>query len=85
MRPHNRFDVQPLLVAEVIIHRSDVCTGALADVAHRGAIETSLGKDLARGLDDSFTSRIYFVGRHRKAESKLVFKTLVLINCMVTS
>ena len=64
MRPHDRLDVQPLLIAEVIIHRGDVCPGPLTDVAHRRAVETSLGKDLAGSICDSFACRIYFVSCH---------------------
>ena len=59
MRPHDRFDVQTLLIAEVIIHGGDVCSGPLADVADRGAVETSLGEDLAGSFRDPFARRIY--------------------------
>ena len=64
MRPHDRLDVQPLLVAEVVIHRGDVCSGPLTDVADRRAVETSLGKDLAGSICNPFASCVYFVGCH---------------------
>ena len=54
MRSHDRFDVQPLLVAEVVIHGGDVRLGRLADVADRRGVEAALGEDLAGRVDDSF-------------------------------
>ncbi len=58
---HDRLDVQPLLVAEVVVHGGDISTGALTDVSDGGAIETSLGEDLAGRVGNSFTSCICFV------------------------
>ena len=48
MGPHHRLDVEPLLVAEVIVHRRDVRPGRLTDVADRRGLEATLGKQLAR-------------------------------------
>ena len=58
MRPHDRLDVQPLLVAEVVIDGRDVRPGPLTDVADRRAVETPLGKDLAGSVGDSLASCI---------------------------
>ena len=53
MRPDDRLDVEPLLVAEVIIHRGDVRAGPLANVADRRAVEAALGKNLAGRFRDT--------------------------------
>ena len=51
MRSHDRFDVQPLLVAEVVVHGRNIRLGRLADVADRRGIEATLGEHLAGGVD----------------------------------
>ena len=58
MRLANGLDIQPLLIAEVVIHRGDVGPGPLADIADRRAVETAFGKDLAGGRRDSLASCI---------------------------
>jgi len=51
----NRFaqnlSVEAELIAEVIVHGSDIGTGTQADFANRGRLETALGKDFAGGVD----------------------------------
>ncbi len=56
MGPHHRLDVQPLLVAEVVIDGRDVRPGRLADVADRRGVEAPLGKDFAGRVDDPLAS-----------------------------
>ena len=47
MRPYDRFDIQTLLVAEVVIHGRNICIRRLADVAHGRRLKASLGEELA--------------------------------------
>jgi hypothetical protein len=44
------FVVEPQLVAEVIVHRGQIDSGARANVAHLGGLEAGLGEDMARGF-----------------------------------
>ena len=53
MGPHDRLDVEPLLVAEVVVHRGNVRAGRLADVADRRRLEAPLGEDLPGGFENS--------------------------------
>ena len=41
MRSHDRLDIQPLLVAEVVIHGGNIRLGRLADVADRRGVEAA--------------------------------------------
>ena len=50
----DRFDVQPFLVAEVVVDGRDIRPGRLTDVADRGGLEAPLGEQLAGGVDDPF-------------------------------
>jgi len=56
--PHDGFDVEPLLIAKVIVHSGDICTGSLANIAHRCGIEPASGKNLTRGVYYPFAGRI---------------------------
>ena len=62
--PHDRLDVEPLLVAEVVVDGRHVRPGRLADVADRRALEATLGKHLPRRLDNSVPGRIQVVFCH---------------------
>jgi hypothetical protein len=57
---HNGLDIQPLLVAEVIVHGRDIRAGPLADVANRRAIEAALGKDFTGCDGDSLAGCVRF-------------------------
>ena len=48
----DRLDIQPLLVAEVIIHRGQVGPGTLANFPDRGSLESLRGEHAASRFQD---------------------------------
>src|SRR3954471_21216260 len=74
------FDIQSLLVAKVIVHRSNVGTCALADIANGCPIESTLGEYLASRISNAVSDIINYVFCGHIP--KLPFKTAVSINCM---
>jgi hypothetical protein len=79
MRADDRFDIKPLLVAEIVIHRSNVRTRTLANIAHGRAIKTTFREDFPSGIRNPFSGIIYVV--FSTHWSKPSFQTTVSINC----
>ncbi len=50
-RMPEHFGVQLQLVAEMVVHQSDVDAGAGADLAHRRGLEAGFGKNLSGGVE----------------------------------
>src|SRR6185369_13372437 len=82
MGSHDCFDIEPLLVAKVVIHCGDVGARPLTDVTDSRTVEASFGEDFARSFRNPFASCVDFIGGHRKTGEKPSFQTFVSINCI---